>query len=295
MSVAWDVPDEPAGASGGLEHLGAAVGREGIAVYPWVVERGAIPRAPARYAAFYGPARLVLEPDAVIVWSPHAELRVTPHGLQGRVDGPSGLPAAIALHVVAAHAGLVHTHAAVVHLDGATVLLPGGSGSGKTSAALAVARGGGVLACDDAAYVDAHRVAWPIRRPPHVSDETRAAHPDLEALGPVLDGSVAKTRVRAPSPGPASPSRVDAIVIPSIERGARTRVEPVEPAAVFATLLGSSALAVVPGTPHRDAMIDILADLATLPAARLVAGPDALEDPLVVPQLLRAWLATRPR
>ncbi|AKF06980.1 hypothetical protein [Sandaracinus amylolyticus] len=296
LSVAWDVPDALPGATGGLEHLPATTRSDDVATFPWIVDRGPVGIAPERYAAFYGPVRLVFEPfDAVRVWSPSADLRVTPKGLRGRAEGPCALAASIALHVVAAHGGLAHAHAAVVCLDGATLLMPGGSGSGKTSAALAVARGGGVLVCDDAAYVDVDRVVWPVRRPPHVSDTTLAAHPDLDVLGAVFDGSVSKFRARLPDPRDAPPARIDAVVLPTIDRGARTSIEPVEAAAVFATLLGSSALAVVPGAPHRDAMIDILADLAAVPAARLVAGPDALLDPLVIARALRAWLATRPR
>ena len=290
LVVRWQVPDAFPDAAGGLQYLAAQRGDAAQRV-TWRIDVGSPGPAPTRYDAFFGAVRLVLDGARVRLWAPHGELEIGPQSMRGVVDGPSARLAAGGPPAPAAHAGLAHQHAAVVRLDGRTLVLPGGSGSGKTSAALAIARAGGELLTDDVAYVGADHVVWPVRRPPHVAQPTLDAHAGLDVLGPVLDGVLPKLRVRVPHEGPAAPAPIDAIVLPQLDASARTHVERVEPVGVFPVLLGCSALAVVPGTPHREAMIDVLASLAELPAVRLLAGPDALADPSAIARVLREWLS----
>lgn len=288
LSVAWEVPDDLPDATGGLEHLPSIAGASIRAT--WLVRGSAPGPPPDHYAAFYGAARLALGPDAVRVWSPAGDFVVRSNEVSGGASGPCSVAASLALHALAAGAGLAHVHAALVRLGGRIVLAPGGSGAGKTSMALAVGRHGGELLADDAVYVESDGTAWPIRRDPRVTATTLAAHAGVSVLGTVDDGVLPKLRVRAPTAGPAMPAAIDAIVIPTIEPSGPTRVERIDAAAVFPVLLGSSALAVVEGTPRREGMIDLLAALAAIPAARLLAGPDALADPARIPRAIEAWL-----
>ena len=86
--------------------------------------------------------------------------------------------------------------------------------------------------------------------------------------------------------------RVDAILFPSLEEAAATRVTPIEGVEAFPRMIASSAIAIVEKSPRRDEMLDTLAALAERPAARLIAGRDALHDPRVLAAEVRRWLRT---
>ena len=288
LRVTWEVPDEMPEAAGGLEHL--APGADLAPAVRWEIELGAPGPLPDAHDAFFGDVRVQLGADAVRVVSPDADLRVDGGGVRGRVRARASLPASIALHALAAHAGLTHLHAAVVQLGDLTILAPGGSGAGKTRLALAVAGAGGELLTDDVVYVDGSGIAEPVRRPPHVTEDTRARFA-LRALGPVKDGLLPKQRVPAPRGGPAPRARIDRLVFPEIARVGVTRVAPIDDVDVFRGLLASSAFAMLEGAPGRESMLDTLAALAELPAARLLAGPDARATPAVLVDTLRRWLA----
>jgi hypothetical protein len=277
LVVAWEIPSDHPDAAGGLEHLPLT----GIpaASATWSLRSGPSGPRPSRFDAFYGETLLSFAPDHAHVWSPTAELHVEPDEVYGTVSGPCILPTAVALHTLAAFHGVLHVHAALVTLDGRTYLLPGASGAGKTSAALAVGRHGGELLADDAVYVDAELRAWGVRRPPHVTSRTLAAHPGLVDLGPVADGVLDKRRVASPTPGPAPARTIDAVLAPELDPNGATHLAPLDPANAFARLLASSMVTMVEGSPLRDSLLDRLAELAALPVSRLVAGPDALEDP----------------
>lgn len=289
LAVAWEVPDAFPDAAGGLQYLAERGGTRAT----WSVREGQPGAAPSRFDAFYGPVKVdFTHPSGVRVWSPGAELLVREGCVEGVASGHTALPATIALHALAAHAGLAHLHAALVSIDGWNVLAPGGSGAGKTSFALAIGRHGGELLSDDLVYVDGELVAWPVRRPAHVTSTTLAAHAELSVLGPVVEGVLEKVRVQLPIRGPAALVLVDAILVPSLDPVGPTRVTPIHGVDAFPVLVGSSALAVVEGSPRREAILDLLATLAERPAARLVAGRDALEDPSVISTEVRRWLAT---
>lgn len=285
LVVAWEVPFDHPHAAGGLEHLPLT----GIpaASATWSLRAGPSGPRPSRFDAFYGETLLSLAPDHAHVWSPTAELHVEPDEVHGNVSGPCILPTAVALHTLAAFHGLLHLHAALFTLDGRTYVLPGASGAGKTSAALAVGRHGGELLADDAVYVDAELRAWGVRRPPHVTARTFVAHPGLVDLGPVADGVLDKRRVAPPTPGPALARVVDTVLAPELDPTDTTHLAPIDPANAFARLLASSMITMVEGSPHRDLLLDRLAELAGLPGSRLIAGPDALEDPSRLVETLR--------
>lgn len=286
LVVAWELPPDHPDASGGLEHLAPATTPTASAT--WSMRSGGSGPQPSHFDAFYGETLLTLGPEAAHVWSPTAELRVRPDAVCGTVSGACILPAAVALHVLAAFHGLLHLHAALFTLDGRTYLVPGASGAGKTSAALAVGRHGGELLADDAVYVDSNLRAWGVRRPPHVTSRTLAAHPGLHDLGAVADGVLDKRRVAPPTSGPAPSYPIDAVLAPELAPDGATHLAPLDPANAFARMLASSMVTVVEGSPRRDLLLDRLAELAGLPVARLVAGPDALEDPRRLVDILRA-------
>ena len=294
--VRWSVPEGAPGAAGGLEHLGhpaveahaALVGDE----VEWSVVEGS-PETPSNAAhdAFFGEVRLRCATDAAAtrVWSSAATFDVRAERVLGVVHGPAervALPASIALHVLAAHHGLAHLHAAVVSFRGRTVVLPGGTGSGKTSAVLAFRASGSEVRSDDACYVDLDGEVWPLPRPLHVAARTLRAHPRLEVVGHVYEGTT-KAQVAGAVPA-RGPTPIDALVFPTLRSGGSTRVEPMDGASAWTALLGSSALAVLPRSPGHAARLALLARLASRPAFRLEAGEDALEDPRLIPAALDA-------
>lgn len=291
LVVTWAVPISRPEAAGGLEYLPSCDGERVSRTVEFVVEEGTTTPDDGRYDAFFGDVRVRIARDRVTVYGDGARFEVSARGVLGTVGARATLAATVAVHALAAHHALVHVHAAVFRLGERTFLAPGGSGSGKTSLALAMARAGGELLTDDLTYVAPDGRAWPVRRPPHVTSTTLAAHGDLEVLGPVRDGLLPKTLVRAPTPGPASPSLVDFVVVPVIDSGP-TRIEPLDGGAVFPILLASSAFAMLDASPERDAQLDTLARLAELPAARLLAGPDALAEPRRLADVVRRWSDT---
>ncbi len=294
--IRWSVPEGAPGAAGGLEHLGhpadeARGSLVGVEVEWSVREASPEPSSNAAHHAFFGEVRLRVAADAAAtrVWSPAATFDVSANRVLGVVHGPAervALPASIALHVLAAHHGLAHLHAAVVSFRGRTLVLPGGTGSGQTSAALAFRAAGAEVRSDDACYVDPDGEVWPLTRPLHVAERTLRAHPRLEVVGHVFEGTPkAQVAGAVPSRGPTP---IDALVFPTLRSGGSTRVEPMDGASAWTALLGSSALAVLPRSPCHAARLELLARLAARPAFRLVAGEDALEDPRVIPAALAA-------
>lgn len=284
--IAWSVPDAHPEASGGLAFLADAAAPVGVS---WRVVEGEPDALPGAHDAFLGDVRIRVAPGCVRIVGPEASFVVSPTSVEGRVRDRSSLAATTALHALAAFHGLVHVHAAVITLDGRTWLAPGGSGAGKTSLALGIARAGGELGTDDVAYVDPEGVVWPLRRPPHVLADTQARYAELSVLGPVQDGALDKKRIESPSAGPARPSPVDAVLFPCIEPTSTTHLDPIEPSQAFALLVGSSAFAMIEGSPERDRQLDTLARLAERPIACLVAGRDALEQPRVLADVVRGW------
>jgi hypothetical protein len=288
LVVEWSIPFSASAMAGGLEYLPAPTERASSSTATWLVEEGP-PRRPAggdAFDAFYGDTRVRFAASSARVWSPVAAFDVTPHAVSGQASGNDPLAAAIALHSLAAWHGVLAIHAAAFTIDGSTYLLPGPSGAGKTTTSLAVASSGGQLLADDIVYVDAACAAWGIRRPPHATSVTRRAFSSFEDIGPVMDGRLQKRRLKLPYLRVA-PTTIDVVLIPELDRTTRTHVEHIDSANVFAALLASSLVTLVNASPRRDALLDRLVQLAELPAARLVSGPDMMHSPRTVTDAIR--------
>jgi hypothetical protein len=145
---------------------------------------------------------------------------------------------------------------------------------------------------DDAVYVEAAsgsgEQAWPIPRPAHVATATMAAHPGLVAVGHVDEGG-RKSIVPLVGAQHTGPLPVRALLFPSI--AAESGITQIEPADVFSMLLGSSGLAMLERAPRRDALLDVLASLGEVRAARWSLGRDALSDPARAGAAALEWLA----
>jgi hypothetical protein len=79
--------------------------------------------------------------------------------------------------VLAPHCLLVH--AGVVVWDGRAVVLPGPSGSGKSSLVLALVRAGAAFSSDDVAVIDPDGQVWPWPRPLRLRGTHEIEHPSV--------------------------------------------------------------------------------------------------------------------
>lgn len=95
--------------------------------------------------------------------------------------------------LAAASPRFVVIHAGVVSVDDKLLLLPARSGSGKTSAVVALLRAGGLYFSDDYALVDADGLVWPYPRPLGIRNRGVVTATDADAL----DAAVATGPARA--------------------------------------------------------------------------------------------------
>lgn len=180
--------------------------------------------------------------------------------------------------------GLTFAHASVVGRDGACILLPGRSGSGKSTTALAAAVHGLDFLADDLCLLDTTACTA------HAPYQWAKAEADAIARLPSLASTIVDTEegqslVRPPNL--VRSATVVGIALPMISGQPSTTVAPATAAeAVFA--LGPSTL--IEGNGAGAASLARLAQLArALPAVHLQLGTDLAEVASVVDGLVNRW------
>lgn len=180
--------------------------------------------------------------------------------------------------------GLTFAHASVVGRDGACILLPGRSGSGKSTTALAAATHGLDFLADDICLLDTTACTA------HAPYQWAKAEADTVARLPSLAERIVGTEdgqslVRPPNL--VRSATVVGIALPTISGKRPTRVTPATGAeAAFA--LGPSTL--IEGNGAGAASFARLAQLAReLPAVHLHVGTDMAEVVAAVDGLVRRW------
>jgi hypothetical protein len=198
---------------------------------------------------------------------------------------------ALALDLFARPLGVFQLHAASVLFEDALLILPAGSGSGKTSTAIALCHAGARWMSDDSTFFAGGSVwGWP--RAMHVTEDTAAAF-GFALRGKTLREGVAKVRWTPPFPALAEPVHSPPFFLhPALSCGV-TRIEPLPDDEALTLLLGSSALALIAEAPGGDAHLEILGQLAvSRPHGRLHLGVDTFGKPNALAQIVRGWLGS---
>jgi hypothetical protein len=180
--------------------------------------------------------------------------------------------------------GLTFVHAAAVGRDGACVLLPGTSGSGKSTTALAADEAGLAFLADDLCLVD------PAAGTAHAPYRWAKAEANALARLPALAARVTETEAGQSMLRPANLVRAATIVglaLPTVTGEPETSVRPATPAeAMFA--LAPSTLLEGNGAGHGS--LSMLASLArSAPAAHLDLGTDMAGVVAALHELLDRW------
>jgi hypothetical protein len=180
--------------------------------------------------------------------------------------------------------GLTFVHAAAVGRDDVCVLLPGSSGSGKSTTALAADDAGLTFLADDLCLLD------PAARTAHAPYRWAKAEADALALVPGLRSRITETEEGQSMLRPANlvrSARVVGLALPHVTGRTETSVRPARPAeAVFA--LGPSTLVEGNGAGHGS--LAMLAALAKrVPAAHLDVGTDMGGVVAALDGLLERW------
>ncbi|RMH80932.1 MAG: hypothetical protein D6683_04815 [Actinomyces sp.] len=239
------------------------------------------------------------EPDAVVqniaVWEPRdagaatvfAAHRTTARvaGTEVRVGGPVETPVdrtafdmvcqcAVGVAVASPRRALVH--AAVVARGRGAVLVVGGSGRGKSTAAVAAFASGWELCGDDLAVVERDADAWvvtAVRRPVAVPAEVLVGLPGADSAVVVEGDDPARARRALPLEILAAGRRRLAAVVVAGHDAGDGRVEPLG-AGSLDPVVGALATIPTPGILRRH--LAVLSGLAGLPSFRLshAADPD---------------------
>ncbi len=210
------------------------------------------------------------------------ELRIAPSAedrlVRAVMDAtwPLVLPRFGAFHV---HGGAVRDH------EGRGWLLAGDAGSGKSTTVLSLALEGWGWASDDATYLrrdHSQVVAEGWREAPRLSSRSAAALrlSREDATSPFKTSAALPQHVLAAREASIELHR---LLLPEI--AGATRLERIEPAKALDGLLRASAWLVCLPAMARD-YLRLLAEVAALPAWRLLLGPELLEEPARAASLL---------
>lgn len=203
------------------------------------------------------------------------------------VRGSAATTLEIALALALRLFGRFHLHAAaVVHPKGHSMLLVGSSGSGKTTATIALLEAGFCYLSDDAlilaARPDIQISAFP--RHFHVGPRTAATFPRLQPIMQEAPGYRDKRSLdpRIAFPGQAKPfcTAPRLVLYPTIDPAEVTTIEPISKAEGLGHLITSSAGLVIDGAaqkPEHLALLSRLANEASHYALHL--GSDLLCNP----------------
>jgi len=177
-------------------------------------------------------------------------------GLSVRVDGQGlarGLSHAQALDVFESELQLwvarlarpeVFVHAGVVALDGRAILVPGRSGTGKTTLVRALVEAGATYYSDEYAVLDREGRVHPYARRPSVrmgaGHKERAPVPRLRGRGPVPVGMIVETRYSTDGRWNPTPLSAGECVLALLANTVPARDRPAEVLSVLARAAGGA-------------------------------------------------------
>jgi hypothetical protein len=242
-----------------------------------------------RIVAYAGPTEFSFQDDASEVRVPLGAGpivgRLHPSSLEDRSSLRLLLDLALTMALRARR--IFHLHAAGVVRGDTCLLLPGESGAGKTSSALALVAAGWSYLADDSVFLRARGEGLDSvvaqRREFHLTPTTLAAYPALAAFAARMT-EPAKMCVAPERAFPgrfrdaAPPPRL--LLFPTVVDSAMSTAEPITDAIAFGNLLMASTMLSVPGTPHTNAHLALLKDIVEgADCFELRLGGDFLRSP----------------
>ncbi len=190
-----------------------------------------------------------------------------------------------------ARRGLHVVHAAALERNGRGVLIPGMSGSGKSTCCVSLMRAGYRCLSDDKPFLREHGIGVELLPFPEmidVTDQSVAFFPELSRAASTLESGFRKKRFCAETlyPGSAADAvRPSLILFPNISGEPTSRVEALSKAQALQALLPHSLLCFDRGISVRH--FELLARLVeTTTSYRLHFGRDVLDLPRLVDRLL---------
>ena len=275
----------------GLAHLGP----EALRLELRVVDPGAIPPVPRGATAVGRRDRYVVARHGQdLIYHLEGEACVRVDGAGGRAslwtahaaDQPDAVPGlvSIALLEVAARRGLFGLHAGAVAHEGTGYLLPGASGSGKTSLCLTMVRAGFRYLTDDFVLLtvgDGALRCVPFFRTFNLDVAWAERFPELSFIGdlrPLPHGKRMIDPERFYPGSHAESARPGVLLFPAIVAGPDSAVRPLPKREAFCRLLPQSRLSADPGVAQ--AHLRVLERLVhAAPAFELLHGRDFLRAP----------------
>lgn len=268
--------------------------------------RGAVP------VVFHGSTDCYADAEGLALWDGASLLRISDDGL--RIDAavhPSSIArpfhfgsvtVLMALFLALRHHGYFHLHAAgLAPGDGSIWLVPGESGTGKSTLALALLDAGAGWLSDDALLLrrgatgGVEALGW--TRKVRLTEQTARAFPALrDALEACPPESARHWELdpRSAFPGPglgraAGPFR---LLFPAFAQAPESRLEPLGAAEALGRTLHACSWVAAEGLPRGQEQLDLLADLCSqAPSHALFVGNRILSEPRAVAAELRALLA----
>ena len=205
-----------------------------------------------------------------------------------------------ALAVAARRQGYFHMHAAVMRLDGAGIVVSGDGHAGKSTTASSLLSVGADWGTDDIALfsADGNRATiWGVPRAFHIRPKTAEMFPVLRDTGSHAIGFNNEERwevdlsTKLPERQVLSGVTPQIVVFPRIVAEGQTEALPIDSADAVTRLMTTSALVVVESLGRQAEQLAALSAMASAASTyELTLGPDALEDPSLPGQTIRALL-----
>ncbi len=257
-----------------------------------------VPRPRGARDFYHGVVEAFLDGGDVLLWEGASLARVRAGGGEIEVDvAPDSLRDGhvfahvfllVAVVVALRWRSLFHVHAgALLSPSGGGILVAGGAGAGKSTLTLALLEAGCDYLGDDAVFVQGGERARVLALPRafHVAPRTAGAFP---RIGRLLGDALPAGEKRRLDARLAWPGRVrmamplpDVILLPSVDAGPITRVEPVSGAEALGALIESSTHVIVEGLPGAADHLAALRQVADgARAYRVRLGLDLLERPV---------------
>jgi hypothetical protein len=241
--------------------------------------------------------------DATVVLDPEsgtAEGHLSPAGAipsgQWRAQGDAVFT--FSLLELLRHRGLFHLHAAGLARDGRGVLLAGNTGAGKSTLTVSLVRAGWDFLSDDAVLLRTSPEGVEALSLPsefHLDPTLAERFPELAPLADRQGYGSGEKRAFRPveiyERQPIAACVPSLLLFPQIAPGA-TRAQTLTPTQALTALIRSSALVLLDervAAPHLDALKRLVSQCRCY---WLYHGPDALEDPTCIPELIEALLGS---